>query len=273
MGLKKHEAGRELADIAGTDYWDEMWTRVPPSDASIDAVRAIEAQWPESEVARRIRSLISAGAGATLLEIGCANSAWLPYFAARGFDCVGLDYSIPGCERARDRIRRSGVTAEVVCSDATKPPTNMVARFDVVVSFGVVEHFEETSEVVSVFSQYLRPGGFLVTEVPNMRGMVGFLQRAVSKRVFQLHVPIAAHELARVHDELGLLDVTSEYVVLWNMGVVNAERLRHPAVRWMWNGTVTVTNWLGRRLDAMGLKANRWTSPYVLCVARRPSCE
>ena len=37
-----------------------------------------------------------------------------------------------------------GVKGDIVCADFFSPPESMIEEFDVVISFGVLEHFEDT---------------------------------------------------------------------------------------------------------------------------------
>src|SRR5690242_12585722 len=91
-------------DKAQKEYWDSRWNHKslpPPADPR-------DARWNNyfvREVDRFVRSVIAGmlSPPIRILEIGCANSRWLPYFA-REYDLEvwGLDYSPTGCARARD---------------------------------------------------------------------------------------------------------------------------------------------------------------------------
>lgn len=84
--------------------------------------------------------------GKKLLEVGCARSVWLPYFAKEfGFRVSGIDYSEIGCQQAIEVLHREGVQGEVVCTDLWALPPSLVGQFDVLISCGVVEHFQDTA--------------------------------------------------------------------------------------------------------------------------------
>ena len=105
-----------------------------------------------------------------LVEVGCARSAWLPYFGREfGFGLHGLDYSELGCEQERTILVESGLAGEITCADLFAPPRALLGAFDVVVSFGVVEHFSDTGAVTAAMAALLRPGGLLITVIPNSR--------------------------------------------------------------------------------------------------------
>lgn len=178
-------------DKAGKDYWDANWASqnvhfVDPRDEGLSNV-----------VNRRLHQVLSNVFSGThtrkqrLLEVGCANSSWLPYFALHyGFSVTGLDYSPQGCEQERALLQIAGVQGEVVCADLYAPPQSLQGAFDVVFSLGVIEHFTDTAASVKALAAFLRPGGVLISVIPNMTGSVGLLQRLCDRAVYENHVPL-----------------------------------------------------------------------------------
>ena len=132
-----------------------------------------------------------------LLEVGCARSAWLPYFGREfGFELHGLDYSELGCRQERTILVKAGLEGEVTCADLFTPPPDLLGAFDVVVSFGVVEHFSDTLAATRALAALLRPDGLVVTVVPNMRGAIGRIEQLINRDVYDIHVPIGPARLA-----------------------------------------------------------------------------
>lgn len=91
-----------------------------------------------------------------MLEVGCGGSRWLPFFANHGFRVTGIDYSALGCEQARAILDREHISGDIYERDAFGANSDLVGGFDVVVSFGVVEHFRDTTEPVRAFARYLK---------------------------------------------------------------------------------------------------------------------
>ncbi len=142
-----------------------------------------------------------AGGDKKLLELGCGGSAFLPYFSREfGLQVDGMDYSERGCELARLMCQVNGVNTQIVCSDFFHAPPEMLGAYDVVASFGVVEHFTDTEKTLAQFAKFLRPGGLMITTVPNLDGLVGLAQRALASDIFGKHVVIHLRE-ARRHNE------------------------------------------------------------------------
>jgi SAM-dependent methyltransferase len=215
--------------------------------------------------------------GTRLLELGSGNSIWLPYFAKRfGFLVHGLDYSPDGCAQSRAALEREGVEGEVSNADLFDPPLDLIEAFDVVFSFGLLEHFDDTSLAVASFARYLRPGGLLVTLVPNMRGAVGLLQHVLNPKIFRLHVPLAPGDLDAAHESSNLAVRSVGFTQFVNFGVCNpgprGGKLAFARVT-LWTAAVGLSGvaWWAQRATSHSFRANRISSPYVYCVAHKPS--
>lgn len=263
-------------DKAGSVYWDERWhgTEVPPA---VNPRAPGLNNYVNRCVHRFLRQAFRdarAARGSSVLEFGCAASAWLPYFAIEyGFKPYGIDYSAPGCAQALAILQNSGVAGEVTCADLFEPPPRMLQRFDIAVSFGVVEHYRRTADCIGVFSRYLRPGGLMITLIPNMRGLPGFLQKLLDREVYSIHVPLSRDQLAQAHAEAGLQVLRTQYLMSLNLNVVNIDGWTDRAV--LKHGVTRLRSWLSKAVwateQAVGnLPRTAMLSPYIACVARKP---
>lgn len=110
--------------------------------------------------------------GGRCLEVGCGRGSISSYFAANGFDCVLLDYSRHVLGTARDIFSRVGHRADFVCGDANGLPFASDS-FDVVVSIGLLEHFDNIRTPLEEQIRVLKPGGtFLGYIVPENPGNI-----------------------------------------------------------------------------------------------------
>src|SRR5262245_50961326 len=103
-------------DKAGQKFWNDSWagSRLP---TAVDPRNASLLNWVNRQFHDVFVRLFQGQRGREfrLLEVGCAQSAWLPYFAREfGFSVSGLDYSPVGAQMARDVLRASGVEGEIV---------------------------------------------------------------------------------------------------------------------------------------------------------------
>lgn len=262
-------------DKAGKEYWDTNWAS--------QATRFVDprAKGLTNAVNERLHRLLSKVLSGTqtqkqrLLEVGCANSSWLPYFALHyGFDVTGLDYSPQGCEQERELLSVAGVEGEVVCADLYAPPSSLESAFDVVFSLGVVEHFTDTAACVRALSAFLRPGGMLITVIPNMSGSVGLLQRLCDRAVYENHVPLSADELRCAHEAASLSVMESRYFLSTNYFVANVRRQSKSVGNLVKRATVGICGrvsmvvWWIEEFTGEWPKS-RLCSPYVFCLAKK----
>lgn len=264
-------------DKAGREYWENSWRKNV-------SLRTAERRQPtlNSYIDRRFHDYFgatfrgTATCGMKLLEVGCAKSAWLPYFAKQfGFKVYGLDYSETGCEQAQQVLAGAGVEGEIICADLFSPPESMLEAFDVVLSFGVVEHYEDTAACIKAFARFLKPDGMMITIIPNLVGLVGSIQKIINRPVYDIHVPLDSNELAEVHDVSGLEVVRCDYFISVNFGVCNLNGIQAGSSRWYIKKIVLsllaqlslivlfIENKMGN------FRVNKSTSPYINCVARK----
>lgn len=265
-------------DKAGQDYWDRHWESIPQSEFKPDGGRLRDGG--DAALGALIRRAFEPlPAGAEIVEAGAADSTILPWIVktlgARG---TGLDYSEAGCERFRRRLAAWNVPADVVCCDVFAPGDGLLGRFDGALSMGLVEHFTDTAGVVGALGALLRPGGRLLTLIPNMRGAVGAVQRAVAPSVYKVHVPLSDADLAAGHTAAGLRIVASGYLQPMGFSVVNfnepnASRAGYWTRRLAVAGLARVSWaswWLDRRAR---LPRSALFSPWAYCVAERPAAS
>jgi cyclopropane fatty-acyl-phospholipid synthase-like methyltransferase len=264
------------SDLAGQAFWNSLWA----SKRHSRAVGAKPLNVVEEEFERffdQAFGLLGGTSGKQILEIGCGDSGWLPYFAKRwGFAVSGLDYSRVGCERAADLARNAGVAAEITCADLFAPPAALENRFDAVISMGVVEHFQDTPGALRALARFLNEDGIVVTTVPNMAGIDGTLMKWINRAVYDMHVPLDAPALAAAHTDAGLDVVRNEYLLGLHLGIVNAAgldpaKLTTKLRQLLVLGFIAFSRAVGsvERTLRRRLPTSRAFSPFVGVIARR----
>lgn len=149
----------------------------------------------------------------SFLEIGCAGGKFMVYFGSEfGYEVSGVDYSQQGCELARRNLELAGIKGAVVCSDLFKCDEFEKESFDVVFSGGFIEHFDDTEKVLGKHVEFLRPGGTLVIELPNMYGLHGWVFKLFNRSLFDAHKALSADDVAGVLTGLGLEVTEKRYV-------------------------------------------------------------
>jgi hypothetical protein len=140
-------------------------------------------------------------------------------------------------------------------------------------SFGLVEHFTDTPHIVRALASFLRPGGRMLTIVPNMHGLVGFVQRLAARSIYNVHEQLSPHELAIAHEASGLEVVEADYLLPAGFGVVNYQE---PGALYQFRramagalARLSIAAWYVDEHIAALPKSSLF-SPYSYCLARAP---
>src|SRR5262249_22113994 len=142
---------------------------------------------------------------------------------------TGLDYSEIGCAKTRQLFDVYGIKGDVRCADLFAPPEELLEQFDLVISFGVVEHFRDTAGCLRACSRFVKPSGRLMTLIPNLAGLTGQIQKLVDRAVFDVHVPLTREQFSSAHRQPGMDLLECDYFLPINLSVVNSGRLAaHP---------------------------------------------
>lgn len=151
------------------------------------------------------------GNSVRFLEVGCGDSRWMPWLGKHfGWNVEGIEFTSIGCERAESRLKDEGVRSIIHKGDVFGDEVrSLKGSFDVVYSGGFIEHFRETEQTVRHIIDFVRPGGGIVTTVPNMYNLGVDLQRLTGYDFLKTHVRIRLSDLRRWHESAGIKTISS----------------------------------------------------------------
>ena len=222
-------------DKAGKEFWDAGWSSqhdikpINPNDLSCKNYVNVKLHEYFQNIFSKMQTQ-----DMQLLEIGCACSQWLPYFAREyGFIISGLDYSEIGCEQERGILQQANVNGTIVCADLFSAPDSLLEKFDVVLSLGVAEHFEDTSGYMRAASHYLKKGGMIITLIPNIVGVIGWVQKIINRKVYDIHVPLTVGDLAQANTDSGIQVLVCDYFLSANFGMCNLSGVKTKSLAYM----------------------------------------
>lgn len=188
--------------------------------------------------------------GKTILEMGCGNSVWLPYFKKKfGHEISGVDDSPSGLSKSIEILKRNRVEGRLVQKDFFELGESYRSAFDVVFSLGVIEHFKDPFSVLTLFKDCLRTGGFLITWVPNTSGWVLMLNRFLSLSREKIHHEIDLKTLVGYHRSAGLEVLAGHYTQFADLTLLNLLRLPPFWQKWLsrlFRGFSLPMIWLGK---------------------------
>lgn len=232
-------------------------------------------------VMQLFKSYVNWSAGPQILEVGCGCSAWLPYLAQqKNCSVTGIDIEPYAARLARANLEGACAQGEVLCRDAFNLEQNndLIGRFDFVYSWGVMEHFAAPSRNAAVLRQYLRPGGRLLTLVPNLQWLNGVLQRFVDIERYEMHVIYDRERLTRIHEDAGFRTVAVDYVGFFDAYITatrpqlttTSRSLTHQRVCWIMGMSSEAWN---RTVGKVFAPETRWLSPHIFYVGENPNSE
>jgi SAM-dependent methyltransferase len=168
-----------MADLTTQSHWDEAWSAPPrwrlPSGLLI-GTRNIQ-----RVLRRHIRP------GMQVLELGCAPGKILAWTAVKlGARVSGLDYSEQGIAWSTRLFQTLGAAADLRREDVlnTSFPRE---SFDLVYSWGLIEHFDDPRPLVRAHVELARPGGLALIGVPHYGGFYGKVQGRLDPANLRLH--------------------------------------------------------------------------------------
>lgn len=238
-----------MADLTDPSYWSARY-------ANVQNWAGDDLEWVEPTV-----RFLAAYQGQRFLELGCVpGHASAALLRRVSMTPVGVDFADAG-DLYTESLR--GFSPEFHRADLRHFSPDR--PFDVVGSFGLLEHFEDLDEILDHHDRLLRPGGLCIVEVPNFQGV-----QLLYHRIFDSS-DLARHNLAAM--ELGLYEAFAERAGHDVLFLGHVGRLR------FWGVEETAglpTRAASAAVRALGLAAGRLLrvgspslAPWLLYIARK----
>jgi 2-polyprenyl-3-methyl-5-hydroxy-6-metoxy-1,4-benzoquinol methylase len=182
------------------------------NDVNPDGRKTEQAHWDSawsSSVRTRLPSRLNVGIlnvtrlvahyvkpGDRYIEVGCAPGKLLAWVSkVLKADVAGLDYSEVGIAQCRSLFNALKLDVDLFHEDLFNHQLQ-VGAFDVVCSFGVIEHFDDAAPVVKKHLDLVKSGGVAVITVPNYGGIYGDIQKWCDEPNLKLHNVTIMHTTA-----------------------------------------------------------------------------
>lgn len=267
-------------DLTSPRVWDHYYTQHVAVERRLPAVLRPDSYYRRRFV-RLLKEAVPRVPGGRALEVGCGGSECLPFFALElGYEPWGIDYATEGVALARKNLELLGLPGHIVQGDFLDPASLAGERFDLIASFGVIEHSDEPERFIRRKAEILRPGGLCITQVPNLLGYAGFFLARSRPAVYAQHTPISAERLHEMHAAAGLQPVLrARYFGTLDLWQLNPwlgwyERLPGPLPRLLPKAITALNRLAAALLTLHGLRfpaPESWLlSPDVVGVYRLP---
>jgi 2-polyprenyl-3-methyl-5-hydroxy-6-metoxy-1,4-benzoquinol methylase len=235
--------------------------------------------WRNYAAVQIVRAVRAIGLdGKRICEVGGGDGQLSAYMArlhpSASFSVI--DYSEKGCALARRRSLLERVALHVHQQDVFEPDGSLLGVFDVVMSFGVVEHFRDLPGVLAAKRRLLKPGGVMFTLIPNFAGSVyASLCKRWSRSVFDDHVPHDMKSLTSGHVAAGLVPKHAAYIGSTEFGMLSmamsAPEKKSRVDYQLYLGLTRVSKALHYfEWKIVDLPSTRFFSPYIFVVSSAP---
>lgn len=147
-------------DFVNQQYWDESY-RALTLDFNND----------EDPIVKLLKAIIVAKKKGDVFEIGCYPGRYLKIFGEQGYKLNGID-TTPGVkEDLVDYFKKKNFRiGEFIHGDVFD--IKSVKQYDIVCSFGFIEHFTYWEKVIAIHMSLVKQGGIVIITVPNFSGFI-----------------------------------------------------------------------------------------------------
>ena len=204
--------------------------------------------------------------GGSCLDVGFLPGDILTYLSRRfRFTASGIDLTPFRESEVRARMMRNGATVErLVSGDFLSLIPDEV--YDIVCSFGFIEHFSEPEDIIIKHIEFLRPGGTLVISCPNFAGAQRIMHYWLDRKNLENH-NIKAMNLGlwkRVLEGNGMRILYQGYVGTFGFWTAGS-----PTDRLLKRALAASLSKIARVVDSLGDHPNALFSPSMISFSRR----
>jgi len=140
-------------------------------------------------------------------------------------------------------------------------------QYDLVLSCGLIEHFNDTADIINRHINFVKPGGTLFITLPNFKALNGWFQKNFDKENYDKHNIDCMDPklLESICKQAGLKVVQSKYFGHFSLWLEN-EQQKPAGIR-----LLKKSIWLAGKIFTKIFPFNsRQLSPYIILEARKP---
>lgn len=186
-----HDNQQEYTNV---DYWQNRLSQLNST--------SVEKQFkPFPTFIESFLPILREYAGQNFIELGCEPGVISSAIASKvPLQFSGVDF-LPDNGLYVGAMKAVGVDAVRITSTIHDLPIK--CQYDVIGSFGLIEHFEDPMEIMSIHDRHLRPGGLCIITLPNFRQLQYIYHRLFDSVDLQYHnLAIMAPKIIRECGEL-----------------------------------------------------------------------
>ncbi len=239
-------------------FWAKYW------ESRIDLVTTVPKKYPFDKI---LHNIISTEDIKTAIELGGFPGYYAIYL--KKFYNIAptlLDYFIHH-ELLNKLLEHNNLSIDevgVIETDLFKHEVS--AKFDLVLSVGLIEHFEDTKNIIEKHIPFIKEDGKLLITIPNFRGINGWVQRNFDLYNYKKHNTACMNPefLKSIAEELGLKSVQVYYYGKFSVWLENKKE--KPAL----SKALVKLIWIAGKLFTRIIPIeSKLLSPYIILEAKK----
>jgi ubiquinone/menaquinone biosynthesis C-methylase UbiE len=186
----------------GFKYWDSSWETEGIQSFSIHSTIIEEAKW------KHLLPQLNGYSGRSL-EVGCGSGHFSALMAEAGYEAILLDYSPSAilCARNSFVALKNRERKRYLLGDALALPF-ADKKMDVVLSCGMLEHFENPTAPIFEMVRVLKEDGLFYSDiVPRKFSLIGMLDFLYKKAPGWYEAKLNKDEIIDILHKAGLKDI------------------------------------------------------------------
>lgn len=148
-----------------------------------------------------------------IFEIGSAGSRLLMRSALKGWKISGIDFHQQGNAVLRNFSKENNFKVGQIIDDdiCSFDIENLYHKYDVLISSTTLCHFNEPSLILNRWKNVVKPGGIILTVLPNLNCLTGKLMKRFDLNQWNKHKVFTAKEVDQFHEAANLKVITKAY--------------------------------------------------------------
>lgn len=245
-----------MNNLTDKTFWERYWKKK-------QIVKKVGENYPFSDL---FKMVLSKKVGGKMIEVGGFPGYMAIYFAKYwGYKTTLLDYVVQRKILNNIYNKNNIASDEIEVLEANFFTYKTAKKYDLVLSIGFIEHFDNTQEVIERHWKLVDKGGEMLVILPNFLGLNGLTQLLFDPDNLNKH-NLESMDTNRLRQYLVDLGIKKNKVFYWGgMQVWLEDFDTRPLYQKAFVGIVYV---LGKIIKKLGIN-NKFMSPYIVVYAKK----
>jgi trans-aconitate methyltransferase len=245
-------------NLTDRSFWKSFW------ESRIGLIFQLKPDYIFGDILAKI---IAETKAKTAIELGGFPGYYAIYLKKyQLLDTTLLDYFIHQ-ELVNELLAKNGMHQnDIKIIEADLFTYEPAEKYDMVLSFGLIEHFSDTKYIIEKHLPFLKPGGTLFITLPNFKGVNGWVQRKFDRENYDKHYIESMNPalLAGYCRQLGLKNVESYYHGKFSTWLENK------SIQTIFTRAIVKGIWIaGKAITRLIPVESKWLSPYIVLKATK----